>query len=63
MNTLRKLLVGVLGLAVAITASILCMIKGWGIEPKSWWWIIGCGFFVQVFAQMLFEVAKSDNDD
>jgi len=56
MNALRKFLVGVLGLAVAITVSILVMMKGWGLEPKSWGWIIGVSFFGHLFAQIIIEV-------
>ena len=26
-----------------IAIGILVMIYGWGLEPKSWWWIIGGG--------------------
>lgn len=63
MNALRKFLVGVLGIAVAITVSILVTMKGWGLEPKSWGWIIGVSFFGHLFAQIIIEVAKSDKDD
>ena len=60
MNGLRKFLVGVFGLAVAVAVSVLVMLKGWGREPQSWWWIIGVSFFGHVFAQIIIEVAKND---
>lgn len=28
--------------------SILVMIYGWGIQPVSWWWIVGGGIVVRV---------------
>jgi hypothetical protein len=31
--------------AIAILMQIGVMIYGWGLEPQSWWWIIGIGFF------------------
>jgi len=40
-------------IAVSVTASILTFIYGWGLQPKSWTWIIGVGFFVQVFLYMV----------
>ena len=60
MNAMRKFLVGVFGLAVNITVSIGVMMKGWGLEPQSWWWIIGMSFFGHLFAQIIIEVAKKD---
>ena len=40
-------------LAVTVGMSILTMIYGWGLEPKSWWWIIGVGVFGQVFMKVI----------
>jgi len=60
MNGLRKFLVCVFGLAVSVATSILVMMKGWGLEPQSWWWIIGVSFFGHFFAQIIIEVAKKD---
>ena len=39
--------------AVLVGMSILTMIYGWGLEPKSWWWIIGVGVFGQVFMKVI----------
>jgi len=47
---LIRLLIASLGCIIAIALSVLVMIKGWGLEPKSWWWIIGVGVFTRIFA-------------
>lgn len=30
-------------MTLAIILWVLIMMLGWGLEPKSWWWIIGGG--------------------
>ena len=32
-------------LSLIIALSVLVMMEGWGLEPQSWWWIIGGGVF------------------
>ena len=58
MNKLAKSILFITGLALAITVSILVMINGWGLEPKSYAWIIGASFFGHIIAQSIIEVAK-----
>jgi hypothetical protein len=60
MNELRKFLVGVFGLAVATATSVLVMMNGWGLEPQSWWWIIGVSIFGQIFGQIILAIAMKD---
>lgn len=38
---MNKFLAGMFVFLVAVFVSVLVMIYGWGLEPKSWWWIIG----------------------
>jgi len=52
---LKGLLAMMFLLALTIGCEILAMIKGWGLEPKSWWWIIGVGFFVTVGIRILLQ--------
>lgn len=59
MNAIRRILVGLFALATAITFNVLVMQYGWGLEPRSWGWIIGVGLSGNMVAQILFEVAKS----
>ena len=60
MNALKSFVIAIFGVAVAIAVSILVAIKGWGLEPKSYGWIIGVSFFGHLIAQLLIEIAKSD---
>lgn len=53
MDAIRRFLVTVFGLALGICVSILVMIHGWGVQPKSWWWIIAGGLGIQLFAQII----------
>ena len=46
-------LTAVFALAVAIT--IGTMILGYGLWPKSWWWVIGLGVFGHIFAKVLID--------
>ncbi len=36
-----------------VVLNVLVMINGWGLEPKSWWWIIGVGVFAQLFMKTI----------
>ena len=61
MDILRRLIVTMFGLFMAVIFSILVMIYGWGLEPKSWWWIIGIGFFGQLFALLIIHLGAAEN--
>lgn len=38
---MKDFLLLILGYIVLMLTNIGVMINGWGIEPKSWWWIVG----------------------
>ena len=59
MKELKSILLIIFAIAFGITMSILVMIKGWGVEPKSWFWIIGVSFFSSIITQILIKVAAS----
>lgn len=63
MDALRKFLVSCFGLVLALGLSVLVMMKGWGLEPKNWWWIIGVGFFGQILAQVVIKLGMLSDDD
>lgn len=47
------------GLAILVAAPILVAIYGFGLQPKSWLWIIG-GTFISVFVWAIFELYRAD---
>lgn len=47
-------------MALAIASSVLVMIYGWGLTPKSWWWIIGVGLFGQMVIRVLLDRLDSE---
>lgn len=53
-------------IALSITVSVVTLIFGWGLEPKSWAVIVFVGFFgqltVSIVSQRVFkEVTKENN--
>jgi hypothetical protein len=50
---LSKFLAMVFVVLVAISIQIATMMLGWGLQPKSWWWIVGAGFFGNVMVKIL----------
>lgn len=58
MSALRGLIIIVLGLAVALGTNIMVGIKGWGLEPQSWWWITMGHLFGQITALILIDIGK-----
>jgi hypothetical protein len=44
--------------ALGIVLTIMVMINGWGLEPKSWWWIIGGGIVLRFIIEMIQAAAK-----
>jgi len=34
------------------------MIYGWGLEPQSWWWIVGGGIFARAIVEFMSIVSK-----
>lgn len=40
-------------LAALVGLSVLVMMYGWGLQPKSWWWIVGGGVFGNVFLKVI----------
>ncbi len=44
--------------AVSIIIGICTLIYGWGLEPKSWWWIIGAGVFGRIITEVLIVITQ-----
>lgn len=45
--------------AVSIGVGALTMIHGWGIEPKSWGWIIGSGVVGRLIVEICVNISKT----
>lgn len=60
-NALCQLISMCVFLALGALFSALTMIYGWGIHPRSWWWIIGVGFFGQAAIQVVVSSIKNSD--
>ena len=58
-DILRRLIVTLVGISTAMVIPILVLIYGWGLEPKSWAWIIVVGIFGQCIAVAFIEIGKA----
>uniref|UniRef100_A0A6H1ZAA0 Uncharacterized protein n=1 Tax=viral metagenome TaxID=1070528 RepID=A0A6H1ZAA0_9ZZZZ len=54
----KDFLLIIVGFVVAVLTSILVMIHGWGLEPKSWWWIIGVSALGYTLSSLFMGAAK-----
>lgn len=62
MEAFGRIMLMLIGMAGLIWVNIMVMIHGWGIEPQSWWWIIGASVVGGVVSQMFIELAKQRKD-
>ena len=58
MEEFKNFLLSLFGIGIAMGTSILVMIHGWGLSPKSWWWIIGMYLIGHIFAVFLIYTSK-----
>ena len=61
MDALRRFLVDVFGLVFGVVVTITVMIKGWGLTPKLWWWIIGVSIIGHTVSLMIVKAASGDD--
>ena len=57
---LNKILAGIFVITALVALQILVFIKGWGMHPQNWWWIIGGGIFGQLFLKFIGDKAMKD---
>jgi membrane protein YdbS with pleckstrin-like domain len=53
-----KFIVVTFGFILMMIVSISVMVYGWGLEPQSWWWIIGGGIFIRLIIAIMELVGK-----
>lgn len=58
MEAVKSLIIACVALVFAVVMQILVMINGWGMEPKSYFWIIGIGLGSSFMTQIFVEIAK-----
>lgn len=61
MEALRTFIIVLFGTIIGLSLTILAMIYGWGLEPKSWWWIIGVGICIRLLAETMLKVTQIGN--
>jgi len=59
---MKNFIITLLSAILMILATIAVMIYGWGLEPKSWWWIIGCGIFIRLLIALTETIGKESKD-
>ena len=62
---LRNLSINMLGLIVSTVTTILVMVKGWGLKPVNWWYILLVSFIGYMMASALVALThvKEDKDE
>ena len=60
---LTKLLAAAALLALSLAASVLTLMLGWGLEPKSWTAIVLIGFFGQIAITALGQKLLKENKE
>jgi len=58
MDALRNFVITLFGIFFSMGVHIVVLIKGWGLEPESWSFIILVGFFGQVVALLIIQIGK-----
>lgn len=53
-----KVIAGLLGYSLVVVIGLLVMMFGWGVEPKSWEWIIGGTLATSVVIIMMHAVTS-----
>lgn len=46
---------------IGLVIGILTMIHGWGVEPQSWWWIIGAGVGLRFIGMVMEAIVKKED--
>ena len=55
-----KVIASIFGFILSLIISIAVMIYGWGLEPKSWAWIILGGIVIRIIIETMTELTKKD---
>jgi ABC-type transport system involved in multi-copper enzyme maturation permease subunit len=47
-------------IAAWVALGVATMVYGYGVEVKSWWWVLGIGFFGKVGLQAVLDAIKDE---
>lgn len=62
MDVFKSAVIGIFALLISFLSSILSMLYGWGIEPKSWGWILSM-YAVMIGSSLIARiVVRGDKD-
>lgn len=61
MKELKDFMLSVFGICISVSTMVLVMIYGWGLQPKSWFWIIGAYFIGNILAVLIHLIAKESD--
>lgn len=59
MQALQKFITVMLLFGIGLLLSIIVMMYGWGLEPQSWWWIIGGGIGLRLIVEAMTSISKA----
>jgi len=57
-STLTKFIAHLFFVIVCLLIDIGAHVYGWGLQIRSLWWIIGLGFFGQIFVKLVWDKIK-----
>ena len=57
---MSKILAMLFMLSLSVLCQVLAMMYGWGLQAKSWWWIIGVGIFLNT---VLISISRAIMDE
>jgi len=56
----KRIIRNLLTMIVDFIAVVSVLHYGWGMQPQSWWWIIGVGFFARLANQIITPKYKNE---
>jgi len=60
MKYLNAILFSIIALVLSVTFQILVMIHGWGLQPKSWMWILVIYPIAMIIANLIQKLAEAN---
>jgi len=58
MNDLAAITLEIIAICLGYLVMILVFIYGWGLQPKSWFWIIGVNLMGAIISKGIAEIGK-----